>query len=366
MDDKELHYVTYDPDEMWRSMTLAYIEAGGDVLYPGDEKEIQLRGVQAMFVQAFAGVDNALRMDTLRYAVRKYLDLYGEKRNCYRLAAKEAEAEVEIVFRATGEAKTIEAGTPMTADGEVIYCLKKNVTQTGYAQTITAGIVCSQTGSVGNGLISGTQLHLITPKDAVVSVTCTQSASGGQDEEDDETYRERIRRYGLSTVTTGPATQYESAAMNVTSEIIDANAVNLGAGNVGVYLLLASEEGAEAIVRDVKAALSADDVRPLTDCVTVMLATPVPYTINVQYAAEPGENAHKDIAEAVKAYQKWQDETIGQTFNPDKLMAMLYQAGAMRVVWGEGSHFNDAEVAYTAIGQGEHCSGSISLAVIDE
>ena len=68
MDNTELHYITFDPDEMWQAMNLAYIEAGGDVLYAGDEKEMLLRGVQAILMQAFAGVDNALRMATLRDA----------------------------------------------------------------------------------------------------------------------------------------------------------------------------------------------------------------------------------------------------------------------------------------------------------
>lgn len=364
MDDKEIHYLSYDPDAMWTSMMLAYIEAGGDVLYPGDEKEIFLRGIQQMFIQAFAGIDNALRMDTLRYAVRDYLDLYGEKRNCYRLAAMQATAAAEITFRATGENRTIPKGTALTADGEVLYLLDEDVIQTGYAQVITAALRCEQYGTIGNGLISGMQMQFLTSQNAVTSVFCSQSASGGQDKEDDETYRERIRRYGLSTVTTGPAIQYESMAMDVTSEIIDANAVNLGAGHVGVYLLLDNTEGTEAILEAVSRRLSAIDTRPLTDHVTVEMATDVSYTLNVQYSMSDGGSITDAIAAAVDEYKTWQDNTIGQAFNPDKLMAMLYQAGATRVIWGEGSSFNGGEVAYTPIGENERCRGTISLAVI--
>ena len=69
MDSTEMHYLTYDPEEIWNGMISAYVDAGGDVLYPGDEKEILLRGVQAIVTQVFAGVDTALRMATLRYAV---------------------------------------------------------------------------------------------------------------------------------------------------------------------------------------------------------------------------------------------------------------------------------------------------------
>ena len=33
MDNTEIHYVTYDPEEIWRAGMDAYMEAGGDVLY---------------------------------------------------------------------------------------------------------------------------------------------------------------------------------------------------------------------------------------------------------------------------------------------------------------------------------------------
>lgn len=362
--DNEIHYLAYDPEEIWKEMIVAYVEAGGDILYPGDEKEMLLRGVQAIVTQVFAGVDVALRMDTLRYALGEYLDIYGEKRNCTRIPAQAATCTVEIKFQASGTAKTIAAGTALTGDGEHLYLLTEDVEQTGYEQTITAEVVCRESGGIGNGLLAGTQMQFMVPNPAVVSVYAIQDASGGQDEEDDDTYRERIRTFGLINTTTGPQTQYESAAMDVTSEILDARALNLGAGVVGIYLLLASDTGAAAILENVKAALNAQDVRPLTDTVEVYRATQMPYELKVQYAQEAGSNITTAVAEAVEEYQKWQDEEIGRAFNPDKLMAMLYQAGAIRVVWGDGSHFNSGAVEYTTIAENAHCKGTITLAVM--
>lgn len=365
MNDNEVHYLTYDPDEIWAAMTQAYMEAGGDVLYPGDEKEILLRGVQEILVQAFAGVDNALRMATLRYAVREYLNLYGEGRNCYRIAAAAATAKVEITFRTTNAARTIVKGTPLVApDGEMLYLLAADVNQTGYEETVTADVICGKTGGGGNGLLAGMQMQFLSPLDAVVSVFCVENASGGQDEEADETYRERIRRYGLTSIATGPEVQYESAAMDVTSEILDANAVNGGAGIVNVYLLLSSDVGADTIIEAVKAKLNARNVRPLTDQVVVAKADAIPYRLNVRYATGDGRNLAAEVTAAIEEYKKWQDETIGRAFNPDRLMAMVYQAGASRVIWGEGSNFNGGSVAYTEIDEKSHCQGVINMEVI--
>lgn len=362
--DSEIHYLAYDPEEIWKEMNVAYIEAGGDILYPGDEKEMLLRGVQSIITQVFAGVDAALRMDTLRYALGEYLDIYGEKRNCIRIPAEAATCTVEIKFKASGNAKTLSAGTALTADGEHLYLLAEDIEQTGYEQTISAEVICRETGGIGNGLLAGTQMQFMVPNPAVVSVYATRDASGGQDEEDDDTYRERIRNFGLINTTTGPQSQYESAAMNVTSEILDARALNNGAGHVGIYLLLASDTGADAILENVKTALNAQDIRPLTDTVEVYRATKIGYALNVQYAQEAGSNIASAIAEAVAQYQQWQDETIGRAFNPDKLMAMCYQAGAIRVTWGEGSHFNGASVEYTEIAENAHCHGAITMAVM--
>lgn len=362
--DGEIHYLAYDSEEIWKEMNVAYIEAGGDILYPGDEKEMLLRGVQSIVTQVFAGVDAALRMDTLRYAVGEYLDIYGEKRNCIRIPSETATCTVEIKFKASGTAKTLSAGTALTADGERLYLLADDVEQTGYEQTISAEVVCRDTGGIGNGLLAGTQMQFMVPNPAVISVYAMRDASGGQDEEDDDTYRERIRTFGLINTTTGPQAQYESAAMDVTSEILDARALNNGAGKVGVYLLLASDTGAAAILESVKTALNAQSVRPLTDTVEVYRATKISYALNVKYAQEAGSNIASAIAEAVQEYQKWQDKTIGRAFNPDKLMAMCYQAGAIRVAWGDGSHFNSESVTYTEIAENAHCQGTITMAVM--
>ena len=361
MDNTELHYVTYDPEAIWQEMMLAYVNAGGDILYPGDEKEMLLRSVQADIVQVFAGVDNALRMQTLRYAVGDYLDIIGEQRGCTRIAASAATATVTITTNATGKSEKLPAGTAMTADGEMFYLLTETLTLNGYEQTVTAEIVADRAGSGGNGLSAGTQMSLENANSSVNRIVAATSASGGNEQEEDDTYRERIRTYALARVGTGPQRQYETLAKAVSSSILDARALNTGAGNVTVYLILSTQTGAEGVLQRVLDALSAEDVRPLTDHVTVKQATDVPYTLKVKYACDSSSQTNEAINAAAREYQDWQDGTIGQAFNPDRLMAMIYQAGATRVVWETGSNFNNGDVTYTEIEQDKRCKGQITL-----
>lgn len=366
MDTTELHYLTYDPDEIYDTMTLNYVLAGGDILYPGDEKEMLLRAMQAIIVQVFAGVDNALRMQTLRYAVGDYLDVIGDLRGCGRIEASAATAKVTITTNATGRAGVLPAGTAMTNDGIVFYLLVDDLTLNGYQQTITVDVVADRVGNVGNGLEAGTELQLAVTNSGVNKIVAAGDASGGNEREDDEAYRERIRTFGLASITTGPQQQYESVAESVSGQIIDARALNLGAGKVGIYLILANEEGKAAIMQAVLDALSADDVRPLTDDVTVHQATDIAYKLDVQYRSDNSSATTAAIAQAVKDYQEWQDNTIGRPFNPDRLMAAIYQAGASRVTWGPESKFNDGSVTYTEIGESERCKGEITLNAIRE
>lgn len=358
--DTDLHYVTYDPEALYQQMQQTYYTENGSVLYPGDEKEMLLRSVQAVLVQAFAGVDHALRMATLRYAVGGYLDLIGEKRGCFRLEEQAAEAEAEVSFRDSGKAKTIPAGTILTADGEHLYLLEEDLLQTGYSGKKQIKIRAEKAGTAGNGLIKGAQMQMLIPQDGITGISCTSSAAGGQDREPDETYRERIRTFGLANCTTGPRAMYEAAAKNVSSEILDVFAYNQGAGKVGISVLTGKNAETDTILEAVEKALNDQTVRPMTDQVTVLQSPAVPYQLKVIYSST--DDIQGAVANAVQSYQQWQDEGIGRPFNPDRLMAAIYQAGASRVQWGEESTFQDStDISYHEIPPEDHCSGTIIL-----
>ena len=269
MDGSEIHYLTYDADEIMVAMMTAYMDAGGSVIRAGDEKEILLRGVQSIIAQAFAGIDNALRMDTLRYAVGDYLDLYGEKRNCYRIQAEKARATITITTAATGEAVTIPAGAALTEDGVVIYETEEDITLPGTAGTLTAGIIAETAGSRGNSLAAGAAMTFLLNWDGAAAVVCSAAATGGCDKEEDEEYRERIQVYGLSAVTTGPEEPYERIAMETSSDILDAKAVHGDDLDVEIYLLLKDGATAASVIAAVEAAMNPKNIRPLNDHVIV-------------------------------------------------------------------------------------------------
>lgn len=359
----DLTYMSIDPDEMWESIMTAYLEAGGDLLYPGDEKEILLRTVQAVAVNQAARMESALKMSTLRYAEGEYLDVVGENAHCERIEQAYATGRVKIEMNATGSTQVIPAGTRMTADGSVYYETVEAVTANGFAQSLVTRIRCATAGEVGNGLVAGTMLQAEGSFPAIASIMVYEQTAGGTDAEDDENYRERIRLYGMANVTTGPSERYEALALEVSSDILDARAVQAAAGQVLVALVLADDADEDSIIQAVETALSDRTERPLTDYVQVQTAEEVDYTLKVSYYI--ADNASGDVSgrvvEAVAAYKDWQDNTIGRAFDPDYLIALLYQAGASRISFAEGSSFNGGEVKYTEIEQGQRTKGTITL-----
>ena len=62
----------------------------------------------------------------------------------------------------------------------------------------------------------------------------------------------------------------------------------------------------------------------------------------------------------------WQKAQIGRAFNPQMLLAMLYQAGAEQVTFGEDSAFNGGDAVFTPVGSGQYCDGTITLTVTEE
>ena len=360
----DLHFVNYNLKTFWNKITGAYYEAGGDPLYPGNEIEMLLRAVLSIGVAIFADVDAAMLMDTLDGAQGIFLDIYGGKRGCYRIQATPAKTDIRIVFRATGYAKTIPAGTELTADGVVLYHLTEDVEQTGVAQTVETTIECSQAGAFGNALANGTQMQFINGSSAIYSVYTITDAEGGQDEEKDDDYRERIHLYGLAAVTTGPSSVYESAAMAVSTQILDAKALRDDDGEVGIYLILEDGASSASLIAAVESALSPVYKRPLTDHVTAMLATDVAYTLHCKVWYQGNLNLADKITEAKDEYKAWQDNTVGRAFNPDKLTAALYTLGVERVQYQAGDGIDGAGAVYTEIGVRERCVGTITLELV--
>ena len=94
-----------------------------------------------------------------------------------------------------------------------------------------------------------------------------------------------------------------------------------------VLLLEGGDEPTESIKQKVLEACSAADKRPLTDLVTVVGPSKVPFDVELTYYYEPDKAAAIDTVEgsggAIDTYIEWQTTALGRDINPDRLRWLI-------------------------------------------
>lgn len=362
----ELHYVDCDPQKIWDAMAAAHIEAGGSVLFPGDEKEILLRGMQAVLVAQSADYDNAARMQTLRYAKGDYLKNLGENAHVPYLDARPATGILRVTIRKRSGSVVIPAGTLFTLDGLLTYEATEDAgtLSDGLDDVVlTVPVSCTTRGTAGNGLAAGTTLNPVSTEANIVASVLVSETSGGREAEDEEEYRERIRTSGGMNATTGTVERYASVALSASTAVLDARPVRTGDGEVTVYLILEdglTEDEAKKVQGEVEAALTPKTQRPLTDRVIIALAEEVPYTISLEFTMQDGAKL-SDALTTIDAFKAEQEGICGIAFDPNRLLSALYLAGCTRVQFRAGSTLNgSSNIVWTEISEHQRWKGTIS------
>jgi phage-related baseplate assembly protein len=139
---------------------------------------------------------------------------------------------------------------------------------------------------------------------------------------------------GLSTA--GPEGAYLFHALGAHPDVLDASASSPSPGEVVVTVLSRVGTGSPAadVLIAVEAALNADDVRPLTDQVTVQAATIVDYTIAATLTLWPGPDSSVVLTQAnanLEAYVERQ-RRLGRDITRSGLFAALHVEGVQNVV----------------------------------
>lgn len=157
--------------------------------------------------------------------------------------------------------------------------------------------------------------------------------------EEDNAFRERIQLSWAQMNTAGARNAYRYHAKSAGPDVLDADAcgpeVHGRPGYVDVYILSREDNGlaGEALLEAVRSVLNEDEVRPLTDFVTVRSATINPYTVVAQLDIADGPDAGTVLANArsvLTAYTRLAHRING-TVPLSALYAALHQAGVSRV-----------------------------------
>lgn len=334
-----LNFVDYNSESVISELVAQFEKALGETLQPSDERRMFLNQLAQVIIALNANINNSGNQVLLRYSRGDSLDAIGELFGVERLSAESAKCDLKFTLSAAQEnAVVIPKGTRATPDGSIYFATDNALTIPAGATEGVVSATSTVAGTANNGYTIGQIKYIVDNVPFLSSVSNTTVSTGGTDEEDDDSLRERIRLAPESFSTAGCVDGYIYWAKSAHVNVGDVTVVSPSAGCVDIYILKADgtiPEG-EPWINDVQAAVSARDKRPLTDFVTVKTPEPIDYSIGFDYyISEEDELNVADIKvkvrEAVNKYAKWQSEKIGRDINPDKLRSLVLNAGASRV-----------------------------------
>lgn len=134
--------------------------------------------------------------------------------------------------------------------------------------------------------------------------------------EADPDFRARVQLAPEGFSVAGPDGAYIYHALAV-SGVSSASVISPNPGEVVVYILSNTEDGTPdtALLSEVEAVLSADDMRPLTDCVSVEAATIINYSVEAILTIDGGPAADSVQAEAQAAIEAYVAARRGMGLN---------------------------------------------------
>lgn len=337
-----IRFVETDAEKITNEMIADFEAAAGQVLYPGDPRRIFL----LQFVPLLVGLKNDINhtgvQNLLPYASGEALDALGQLVGVTRLPAQPAMTTMRFTLSSVQPNDVhIPKGTRVTPDGEAFFATVDDlVIKSGdaYGDVIAEAL---EGGERYNGLVPGQISIIVDPIPFVASVANLDTSSGGTDEESDDALRERIRLAPSSYSTAGPEQAYVFHAKSADVNIADVAVKSPAACEVEIYVLLKGGElPGQDVLDKVSAAVNDKTVRPLTDLVTVYAAEPVTFDIDLIYyiSAERANEVNtirqaiEEPGGAVDKYVEWQQSKLGRAITPDQLLALMYEAGAARVV----------------------------------
>lgn len=157
--------------------------------------------------------------------------------------------------------------------------------------------------------------------------------------EDDDAFRERIQLSWAQLNTAGARNAYRFYAKSADNDVLDADAygpeTHNRPGEVDVYVLsrTGNGEASPSLTEKVMSELSADEVRPLTDYVSVKSATIVSYEVTAELDIPDGPDAQTVLEHAISTLTSYTrlSHRINGLVPLSAIYAALQQPGVTRV-----------------------------------
>jgi phage-related baseplate assembly protein len=351
-----------DPNLILADMITAFQNTAGRTLQPAQVERLLIN----LYAYRESLVRNAIQyagqQNLLAFAVFPMIDYLGQLLGVTRLGAQGAVTTLQFTLQnALTLPYTIPSGTQAgTADGQFIFATSADLIVPSGVTVASVNAACITPGPDANGYLPGQVNVLLSPNVLIASATNTTTTGGGSAPETDDHLRMRIQAAPNQFSVAGPAGAYRFFGLSVDPSIIDVSVVTPSPGTVQVYVLTgpisaqpaASPNSAglanSALLAKVQQALSADNVRPLTDNVSTLAVSEIDYqiagTVTLFSDAEP-VSTMAAVSAAAEEIALNLASRIQRDIVPSEIVAALSVPGVYQVVL--------TQPAYTPLNAGE-------------
>ena len=337
----EYQFVEVNVSDIVSRLTTVYQQTVGRTVHPSSPEKLFLSWVASAIVQIYQNINYAANQNLPSRATGENLDALAQL--FYMTKRPDPVAATVPVEFTISEAQTtsivIPQGTQVTnEDGDPIFETVEEAIIAIGDTTVTVQCVCQTPGTIGNGFEVGQLNECVDMFPYFESCTNTETSAGGIDSPDDDEFYDLLVNSEGAWSCAGPRGAYKYFAKSVSLNVADVVVNSPDPGDVNIYVLMDDGTIASSAIKAAIAAKCNDnEVRPLTDLVSVEDPATVSYDITVTYymsnsSQKSATEITADVNAAVDEYKKWQSGKLGRDINPSKLTQMMVEAGAKRVV----------------------------------
>lgn len=324
----EPNFIERDADKITQEWIALYEEKTGKTLHPAQLERILIDvGVYRENLLRIK-IQEVAKSNLLSYAPLDILRHIGELVGVTQLEAKFAKTIIrfEIDEPISSDIFIPAEAEIETEDGNFIFKTDDSCVIKAGSIYVEISATCATAGASANHYAIGKINNLLTPIDFVENVYNTQQSYGGDDEEDVESLRERIRLAPESFTNAGSSGAYKFHTLSAHQSIIDVDVTSSQAGVVDIYPLTKTGNPDEEMLNLVSNYLSSDTVRPLTDKVIVHSPERIDFTITAilhLYLDADAETVLNIVKEKLEEYKKELASKLGKDIVPTQIIAIL-------------------------------------------
>lgn len=328
-------FIPNDPTTLVNEF-VAQIEAElGKTLQPAQVERLLANAISYRESLIRAAINEAARLNLVRFSRGPILDYLGELVGVYRLPESRAEAKIRFTLVAGHGALVIPSGIRVqTTDGQQVFITKESTSVASGDAFVDITCEALTAGAGANNYAVDTINQLLDPLAAVVSVTNTVASTGGAAAETDDAMKERIFIAPTQFSTAGSYGAYEFHARSANPIIVDvevigpesSNPIAPPPGTVKIFPLIEGAEVTPQLILDqVFAACDKRTVRPLTDTVLVIAPTVIEYELEVELTlltTAIQTQAEQQVTAALEAFTLERKGKLGLDITEDQLTAL--------------------------------------------